>query len=261
MAFVLFIGGALVLMAGVASIGFGMPINEFSFGNALIVSGAVAAVGGLILLALGVVVSKLVALTEALAGRAPSVAQQGSDIFDAAPARGADVARRSFPPRTKPDLPGFEPAPLAPSMTDPAADATSAPGLRNPDQPAETGAVDLPPPPRPSRAAAADEPPPRRATGSFEAMWPTPASKPAAPFSAESKSDRKAERPPRPEPDFAPPAPGASESRAVEILKSGVVDGMGYTLYVDGSIEAELPQGTLRFSSINDLRAYLAKNA
>ena len=29
---------------------------------------------------------------------------------------------------------------------------------------------------------------------------------------------------------------------------------MGYTLYVDGSIEAELPQGTLRFASINELR-------
>ena len=49
--------------------------------------------------------------------------------------------------------------------------------------------------------------------------------------------------------------------RAVAILKSGVVDGMGYTLYVDGSIEAELPQGTLRFASINELRSHLAKNS
>ena len=45
--------------------------------------------------------------------------------------------------------------------------------------------------------------------------------------------------------------------RAVAILKSGVVDGMGYTLYVDGSIEAELPQGTMRFASIDELRAHL----
>ena len=45
------------------------------------------------------------------------------------------------------------------------------------------------------------------------------------------------------------------------ILKSGVVDGMGYTLYVDGSIEAELPHGTLRFASINELRDHLAKNS
>jgi len=35
---------------------------------------------------------------------------------------------------------------------------------------------------------------------------------------------------------------------------------MGYTLYVDGSIEAELPQGTLRFASIDELRSHLEKN-
>ena len=58
-----------------------------------------------------------------------------------------------------------------------------------------------------------------------------------------------------------PPAPPPTEEPAVAILKSGVVDGMAYTLYVDGSIEAELPQGTLRFASINDLRSHLAKNS
>ena len=49
--------------------------------------------------------------------------------------------------------------------------------------------------------------------------------------------------------------------RNVAILKSGVVDGMAYTLYVDGSIEAELPQGTVRFASIHELRNHLAKNS
>jgi hypothetical protein len=58
------------------------------------------------------------------------------------------------------------------------------------------------------------------------------------------------------------PAPArAAPSEPVAILKSGVVDGMAYTLYVDGSIEAELPQGTLRFASINELRDHLAKNS
>lgn len=45
--------------------------------------------------------------------------------------------------------------------------------------------------------------------------------------------------------------------RAVAILKSGVVDGMAYTLYADGSIEAQLPQGTVRFGSITELRAHI----
>jgi len=49
----------------------------------------------------------------------------------------------------------------------------------------------------------------------------------------------------------------APETRNVSILKSGVIDGMAYTLYTDGSIEAELPQGTMRFGSIDELRAHL----
>lgn len=58
----------------------------------------------------------------------------------------------------------------------------------------------------------------------------------------------------------APPATEEDAPRAAAILKSGVVDGMGYTLYVDGSIEAELRQGTLRFASIDELRSHLEKS-
>ena len=36
---------------------------------------------------------------------------------------------------------------------------------------------------------------------------------------------------------------------------------MAYTLYVDGSIEAEMAEGTLRFASINELRDYLESNS
>ena len=58
-----------------------------------------------------------------------------------------------------------------------------------------------------------------------------------------------------------PVPPAGSQPRTAAILKSGVVDGMAYTLYVDGSIQAELPQGTLRFASIEELRSYLERNA
>jgi hypothetical protein len=57
----------------------------------------------------------------------------------------------------------------------------------------------------------------------------------------------------------APAAPAPKE-RTVAILKSGVVDGMAYTLYADGSIEAQLPQGTVRFGSIAELRAHIENN-
>ena len=43
----------------------------------------------------------------------------------------------------------------------------------------------------------------------------------------------------------------------VTILKSGVVDGMAYSLYSDGSIEAQMPEGMMRFASIDELRAHL----
>jgi hypothetical protein len=136
-------------------------------------------------------------------------------------------------------------------------------------------------------------PPLRQQAGFFENMWPAPearqakASPPAEPkYEAKSevefepKYDAKREsrfesipdlEPEAPVPDSVVPAhraepervklPPISDVRAIAILKSGVVDGMGYTLYVDGSIEAELPQGTLRFASINELRSHLEKNS
>jgi hypothetical protein len=47
----------------------------------------------------------------------------------------------------------------------------------------------------------------------------------------------------------------------VSVLKSGVVDGMGYALYTDGSMEAILPQGLVQFGSVAELRAYLGSDS
>jgi hypothetical protein len=58
------------------------------------------------------------------------------------------------------------------------------------------------------------------------------------------------------------PAEGAAQApMPVSILKTGAVDGMAYTLYSDGSIEAQLPQGMLRFGSIADLRSHIEQSA
>jgi hypothetical protein len=64
----------------------------------------------------------------------------------------------------------------------------------------------------------------------------------------------------RVEPVLATAVPATLEPRTVEILKSGVIDGMAYTLYTDGSIEAQLSQGVMRFDSIDALRAHLENN-
>ena len=53
------------------------------------------------------------------------------------------------------------------------------------------------------------------------------------------------------------PAPRIEEPPPVTVLKSGVVDGMAYSLYSDGSIEAQMPEGMMRFASIDELRSHL----
>jgi hypothetical protein len=62
--------------------------------------------------------------------------------------------------------------------------------------------------------------------------------------------------------DRRPPGPASkvgAEQRGPAILKSGVIDGMPYTLYADGSIEAQLPQGMVKFASVDALRTHLEK--
>jgi hypothetical protein len=50
------------------------------------------------------------------------------------------------------------------------------------------------------------------------------------------------------------------EPHPVSVLKSGVIDEMAYTLFTDGSIEAQMPDGTMRFASIEELRRHLDQN-
>jgi hypothetical protein len=58
-----------------------------------------------------------------------------------------------------------------------------------------------------------------------------------------------------------PASPDESAITGVSVLKSGIVNGMAYTLYSDGSIEAQLPEGTLRFGSITELRNHIEQRA
>ena len=61
--------------------------------------------------------------------------------------------------------------------------------------------------------------------------------------------------------DRRPQEASGEQTHAAAILKSGVVDGMAYTLYADGSIEAKLPHGTVKFGSIAELRAHIESNS
>jgi len=94
----------------------------------------------------------------------------------------------------------------------------------------------------------------------FNTFWPAApgrdkaAGQPAAPAVPSPPQEPR----PAPEPAHAAAAPAATPATGpVSVLKSGVVEGMAYTLYSDGSIEAQLPQGTLRFGSISALRNHI----
>jgi hypothetical protein len=86
---------------------------------------------------------------------------------------------------------------------------------------------------------------------------PPPAIQPVAPaLPAEPTQFQFSETPPETHSEAR-----TNGSAQVYVLKSGVVDGMAYTLYSDGSIEAQLPQGMLRFGSIAELRNHIEQSA
>lgn len=288
MSMVMFIIGCIAVMVGVVMVAFGIPVNEFSFGNTLIVSGTTLATGGLIVVTLSAVITQLQRIGEGLAGRAPVQPARPAEAFEAAAEQRAAPARVPFPAK-----PGMRGAPVPPVPADLGAEEhpaqSFAPALRNPETPPVTveDEVSLSPAPEIGEPEQAARPslngsggagrhelsldagwhspplsaPPREAPSSyFDSMWPAkPRTAPTGERPAEAKPDMARERE-----SVARASAQAAELRATQskaaILKSGVVDGMAYTLYVDGSIEAELPQGTLRFASIDELRSHLEKN-
>lgn len=281
--------GVFALVAGLVMVGFGVPINEFSFGNTLISAGTTAAVGGLIIIGLSMAVRQLRRIAEALDMQPRARPAQPVESIETAGRLAPAQGRVAFPPRPKPETHPSElvTAPLPPPVEDGPFQSAS-PKLPNPDEPLDVeDDISLTPPQSAGAPAGSDfgrapwpAPPPAapqvRATPdapNFDAMWPSepkPAKsvEPKAEPKLEPRLDPRADTFPRemfgnaPKPEFKPEfRPEPTKPRAVAILKSGVVDGMGYTLYVDGSIEAELPQGTLRFASINELRSHLEKNS
>lgn len=272
---VLMIVGALALVFGVVVVGFGIPVQEFSFGNTLIMAGATVATGGLIVIALGAVSGQLQHLNDALAH--PPMAAHPHETFE--PMTAGNIAQaepQPFEPRgpsTPPEFPmPSEPAPMLRNPEGPVdveEDVSLSPPQPAPEEPTrEERSRDLPawmrsrPEPKPAK----EERP-----SIFDSMWPAEKQMLDRTDTEEKVEAAPAplEESPAPEPVVAAAEPAAAQPepvedkpkpRAIAILKSGVVDGMSYTLYVDGSIEAELPQGTLRFASIHELRAHLEQN-
>jgi hypothetical protein len=273
MMMLLLMAGVGALLGGVVAILFGIPVKEFSFGNTLIVVGAMAACTGLIMIALSVVVGELKTIARRLSSRVTADADQRSAFAPNLSDSGEDDFQF---PRDQPAL--QEEDNLGPAMP-PVRNGTSAPrarqnGLPEPEplepapklrrnlmfastsrkerERAQTRPADMPlpaVPPLPPMADASEPQPP-----SFDDAWSTQ-ERMRPPDMA---PQRRAGRAP---PIFKEPNAGAStrnaDQQTVTVLKSGVVDGMAYSLYSDGSIEAQMPEGLMRFVSIDELRAHL----
>ena len=170
-------------------------------------------------------------------------------------------------------------APLSPPTPQrqaavPAADAPNEPKIWSSPRdsaPPQGGAAPRVEQPMP-RATPQVEPTRERDRFGFNTVWPDRggSAAPGEPVKREPALDMPLPPvPARPRENRIAPEKRATEpaprrllpERGPAILKSGVIDGMPYTLYADGSIEAQLPQGTVKFASVDALRAHLEKQA
>ena len=110
MSVILSLLGIVVAAAGIAALGFGIPINEFTLGTTLIIVGTTALTGGLVLIGLAAVVSELGRVTEALKTRAVArSAARPAETLEPVPSATASVLAPAAAPagsvgaRARPD--------------------------------------------------------------------------------------------------------------------------------------------------------------
>ena len=309
--------GFVTAAAGLATVGFGIPINEFSLGTTLIVAGTTALVGGLILIGLSAVVTELGRVAEGLRARASSEASANvsastsvgpgvrvdaratpagfagpqvpgaqvarpADLRSAPAAASVDASARAFE-QVRSNVPGGEQITPEPSMVEHGEEVPLSPtavphhmgqqpndsvlALRqsktSDDRPG-AGAVEALKASRLDFLFRSKPPQPPAQSANFDAFWPTDGRSGRI---ADSQTQTRTAGPAQEienNPAVQESLPEASkpeQPRALTVLKSGIVDGMPYTLYADGSIEAKLPQGVVRFGSIAELRAHIESNS
>ena len=307
----LFVAGSILGAAGLLALGFGIPIKDTTFGNAMLLTSIMLLCTSMILVGLGLVVRELKAVVRALAQGGVRVAPR------AQPARPGVPPRPALPPGLAPHVdPGAPPfvaessaeyAPAGSGAPPPwAAEVAARDRVRNAAAASQHGTASAPPAESPAPAAAPERParrnllfatrkrdraeaaggasadpaspelpkmaapvmPPMPALeaepkASFDSAWP--ASRGADPFARRGRPAGAGvaappSEPPAVEPQteaMPPPLPASEAEPAVTVIKSGVVDGMAYSLYSDGSIEAQMPEGMLRFASLDALRVHL----
>jgi len=284
----LLVFGGLLGAAGVVLAGSGMSLRDGTFDAAILTPGIVAAAGGLLLIGLGAGLRRLQRIERTLAARpmpgvlaiaegaklsesvetpreparipfAPKAVYESQPgvaardiVADKSPAAGpgADKASSPIPAITMPAVPGANVETIGQPSGKRNGNGAAAvrtglrpwASLRRPSADEREPALDAlwPKGPRPSRAVEGSSAPIAQSTG-------------VTPIHSQQSGDTPSAAASVSNPESA--------AAAAAVLKSGVVNGMPYTLYSDGSIEAQLPEGTLRFGSITELRNHIEQSA
>jgi hypothetical protein len=298
---ILLVLGVVTTLAGLILVTSGLAVRDGTFDTEVLTPGVIAVVGGLLLIGLGFVVRELRRIERALATQSmPRVARvddaaaaEASDTATLVPppipetepqlmsaaATGAEVPVEDTALERlrakRPPIPRVENGQLAEAadvsfalrevagLEDGIAEVRSAAAVGRGTNGTAAPARIVPRIDARARQAASSG---KAKVSVFNTFWPaTPrregqaapnhAAAPAPPPTAD-------ESVPPPEPARSSPmAEAPATSAPISVLKSGVVEGMAYTLYSDGSIEAQLPQGTLRFGSISALRNHIDNTA
>jgi hypothetical protein len=237
MVILLLLLGFTAVAAGVFGLGLGVPIRETTFGAAMLVAGSVAITGGFILVGLAAAVCELRRALQHL--RPP-------DRRDTERGQG----RRTEPRVDRPVAHGPDAADVIPTRFD-------APEAAEPREPRRTPALE------------------RTAAETLDTIRPSDYRKPgnghddkpendasgqgAEVVAATTTAAEEMKSPPLSPAEAAASAPSATRPPS-RVLKSGTVNDVAYTLFSDGSIETQTPEGTVRFASIDDFRKHLEKS-
>ncbi len=288
--------GAAITAAGCALVASSVSmvsVQDHAFDVSDATPGIIAIIGGCILIGLAFVVRALLRVERALTAKPVPRATRPGEISPAGSAERASEVRIPFPPKPAAAAAAASTQPAAAEQ----ASSDGSPGVERDESAPVVDAGDvslLPNPPARSdednsvahsaaaklngsvpattapRVAGGPAAQPQAKTSIFDTLWPKgprpsaeahPATT-ARPVPASAAAAASAPSVPAAEPalTLASPAAASQTPAGVSILKSGVVEGMAYTLYSDGSIEAQLPGGTLRFRSITELRSHIEQN-
>jgi hypothetical protein len=280
----LLVFGGLLGAAGVVLAVSGISLRDGTFDAAILTPGIVAAAGGLLLIGLGAGLRTLQRIERALASRPMPRATAGSTkaadtvetarepvripfapkvSHEAQPAVASrDIVVDKSPEPAVSTTKSSPPIPTVPKVVVHGATAEATAQRSSKNGNGTAGIRTELRPPSSLRASAGE----RQSEPAFDALWPKgPRPSRAIEASPASIAQRAGVMPIHSQQTadaaHAPASASNPDSAAVSVLKSGVVNGMPYTLYSDGSIEAQLPQGTLRFGSITELRNHIEQSA